>query len=309
MALMSASFRPFRLGLRWAPFLFCLPFLLFPELLRAQEEAVSSDTQVRSCFQDPVTLYPGRSTYWLLADYEDPAQSASARLATQGVFQVQRRGGQVAATIVVSHTTGAPLSKTESDPTGRGTPTLFTVPTGFRPLHTITRRVGIRTVRPDGSLWPPESSGTSWTLELQVDPVGAVRYRDVTKVASLANNNWGTPGDRWGFILDTTWVTATSAQTGSYSHPREPQSHYLLRRQSETVAATLSGRVAPVPRLSQSAEASLHLASRLPTCYPRHPGSGGLACAWGRVSADRPDPTADGPDVPGIQGSHCHQIR
>ena len=240
---------------RWSQVLLSLGLLLIPELLWAQEGSAGPDTRMQGCFQGPASLYPGRSTYWLLGDHEDPARNASVQFATQGIYLLQRWGGQVDATVTVRHATGPPLGETESDLEAGGAPVLFTIPAGYRPLHTISRWVEARAVRPDGSLWlPSDLQGTSLALKLQVDPLGAVSYRDVTKVTSLVQDHWGTPGDRWGFVLDTTWVTATSTLTGPYVHPDEPRSHYHLRHQSETGAATLTGLAAPVPRLSQSAE-------------------------------------------------------
>ncbi len=244
---------PFRSCLRGGMLLLGLSLLLIPELLWAREGSVRPKAGVRSCFQDPAALYPGRSAYWLLQDHEDPARYGAVQLATRGSFQLQRQGGHVDATVIVDHTTATPSRTPGADPGAEASPVLFTVPAGYRPLHTMVRWVEARSVREDGSLWRlPELTGTWLALELQVDPLGAVRYRDVTKVAALVKNHWGTDGDRWGFALDATWVTATSVRQGRYDHPRETRSHYQLRRQNETVAATLTGLASPVPGLSEA---------------------------------------------------------
>lgn len=273
--------------LRWSYVL--LGLLLIQAPLWAQERSDGPDSRVRDCFHNPAAVYPGRSTFWLLEEYEDPARNGPVHLATQGVFQLQRRGGQVAATVIVYHATGPSPKVMGPDLGTRGTPVLFTVPSVYRPLHTIIRWVEARAVHPDGTLWlPPELTGTSLALELQVDPLGVVRYRDVTQVASLVKNHWATDGDRWGFALDTTWVTAATALTGPYTHPDEPRSNYQLRRQSETVAATLTGLAAPVPALSQSAAVLFTLP---PGYRPRTPVTreveGWPVQADGALQADR----------------------
>ena len=222
---------------------------LLPGVLWAQEGTLGTDGRIWDCFQDAGSLYPGRNSFWL--DEYDREYGGSARVATRGTFRLHRQGSQVDAIVtVIHHATAIEPGSTEANSGSGEAPVLFTVPAGYRPLHTITREVELRRVGPNDLLLSL-AGGSGPILELQVDPLGAVRYRDVTRAAYWRGH--------WGFVLDTSWVTATVRRAGRYTHPDEPRSRYELRRQGETVAVVLRGLASPIPRLSRASEVLFHL--------------------------------------------------
>ena len=95
-----------------------------------------------------------------------PVTPRSDWRATQGVFQMQRNGGKVHATLLAHHATGIPFNGTECAPGAWRALALFAEPAGYRPLHTVTRWEEVRGVPPDYFLWPPsEFSGASPGLD------------------------------------------------------------------------------------------------------------------------------------------------